>query len=60
MNKKNEIPKNRKYYSKPKIEQVNLVAEEAVLQSCKSPGAGGGPQTRNCKQYGNPCFNQTS
>jgi|GEM_PF-3057471 len=58
---KSEKPQSRKSYVKPKIEQVNLVAEEAVLQSCKSPGAGGGPGTRNCKQWANtPCVTQTS
>jgi hypothetical protein len=52
---------DRQPYRKPLLEQVQLVTEEAVLQSCKSPGSGPGPTTQNCKQPGNqPCLNQTS
>lgn len=61
ISKKNEIPQSRKYYVKPKIEQVKLVAQEAVLLSCKMPSAGGGPAKRNCKLTGNePCLEYTS
>jgi hypothetical protein len=36
MNKKEELGKiNRKTYRKPKLEQVQLVSEEAVLEACK-------------------------
>jgi len=47
-------------YSRPVIEQVRLIPEEAVLAACKSPGGGGGPGTGSCKQRGQPCSVQGS
>ncbi|OGW45962.1 MAG: hypothetical protein A2Y66_04455 [Nitrospirae bacterium RBG_13_41_22] len=60
MNKENyEV--GRRIYKKPKVEQVQLVPEEAVLTSCKAPSFGVGPTKRNCKgQAGADCFAQTS
>jgi hypothetical protein len=57
MSKNNGIPQSRRHYTKPRIEEVKLVAEEAVLQACKTPGQGaGGPTRSNCKLPGNvPC-----
>jgi hypothetical protein len=33
----------RKKYSKPTLEKVKLMPEEAVLGACKNPGTGGCP-----------------
>jgi len=45
MRKKETIGKNyRKTYSKPKLEQVQLVAEEAVLEGCKTAFSGTDPR----------------
>jgi hypothetical protein len=61
INKKNKLPQNRKHYIKPKVEQVKLVAEEAVLASCKAPSAGAGPGGKNnCRVKGVPCVTETS
>ncbi len=48
--KDKETKRTRRPYRKPQLEAVRLVAEEAVLTSCKL--AGGtitGPQNTNCK-----------
>ena len=47
--KKNKGKTNRKTYRKPKLEQVQLVVEEAVLEGCKTgqSGYGGGCRPRN-------------
>ena len=37
---------DRKPYRKPRLEQVKLIAEEAVLDNCKTAPGGG---------LGNPC-----
>jgi hypothetical protein len=37
----------RRRYRKPKLEQVNLVLEEAVLVTCKRGGIAG-PSANNC------------
>jgi hypothetical protein len=57
MSKKNEISQNRKYYVKPKIEQVKLVAEEAVITFCKV-SSNNGPTGAGCKPTGHACINQ--
>ena len=41
MNKKNETNKIKQTYIKPQLEQVQLIAEEAVLVACKSTLVGG-------------------
>lgn len=38
MTKKTEVKKTRQPYHKPQLEQVELVAEEAVLTACKIQG----------------------
>lgn len=47
MSKEKAIIKRRKTYSKPEIEQVQLVLEEAVLTGCKR-GHAPGPFKQNC------------
>ena len=42
MNKQVTSTKTRKQYCKPKIEQVRLVPEEAVLAACKVDGSSTG------------------
>ncbi|MEC4676407.1 MAG: hypothetical protein VST72_05730 [Nitrospirota bacterium] len=37
--------KSRRPYNRPKIEQVQLIAEEAVLTTCKTTGGVTGPTT---------------
>lgn len=40
----------KRTYKKPKLEEVNLVPEEAVLVTCKLQGGGiQGPTNINCK-----------
>ena len=56
ISKKDEIPQSRKYYVKPKIEKVNLVAEEAVISFCKV-SSNNGPNGGGCKPRGNACIN---
>lgn len=48
------VPTIRKPYQKPQIEQVRLVAEEAVLGNCKG-GAWSGPTGGGCQTSGIPC-----
>ena len=57
LSKKDEIPQSRKYYVKPKIEKVNLVAEEAVISFCKV-SSNNGPTGAGCKLTGAACINQ--
>ena len=52
----------RRPYRRPQLEEVQLVVEEAVLQSCKVPSRGGQnlyscrggepPDTTQCQSYG--------
>lgn len=47
---------NKKEYQKPRIEQVSLVPDEAVLGGCKVLGTGDGiGVTANCET--NSCVN---
>jgi hypothetical protein len=50
MEKEKEIKTNKRPYQKPQLEQVRLVAEEAVLTGCKFPGAvpGGHAPAADC------------
>jgi hypothetical protein len=41
MTEKRETTTNRRPYRKPQLEQVQLVAEEAVLAGCKTRATGG-------------------
>ncbi len=45
MKKTTETEKSRRPYKRPKIEQVRLIAEEAVLGNCKTTGGFTGPKT---------------
>jgi len=48
--------KRKKFYSKPQIQQVKLVPEEAVLGGCKVADTGGGiGSTTSCTT--NSCVN---
>lgn len=41
MNKnENQLRSKRRLYSKPQLEQIQLVLEEAVLETCKTNEAG--------------------
>ena len=48
--------KPRKPYRKPRIEQVKLVPEEAVLSACKTLSGGGENTTGNCMFDGDPDY----
>jgi hypothetical protein len=50
---------NRRPYSKPQIEKVQLIVEEAILANCKQPSQRGAG-TSNCKVSGIPCSAQGS
>ncbi len=54
----------RKPYQKPRLEQVRLVPEEAVLASCKYigyTGAASGTSNNNCNSsVGVPCLDYGS
>jgi len=51
---KENAKQERKSYQKPKVEQVELVAEEQVLSLCKrSDGGGVGQTTLSCEFVGN-------
>jgi hypothetical protein len=56
ISKKDEISQNRKFYVKPKMEQVKLVAEEAVITFCKV-SSNNGPTGAGCKPHGSACIN---
>ena len=49
MSEKRGVMGTRRPYSKPQLEQVQLVAEEAVLQGCKNSGSPG-KNDSVCKQ----------
>ena len=52
MKRTTETEKSRRPYNRPRIEQVRLIAEEAVLGSCKTTGGVTGPIT-TCTGKGN-------
>ena len=52
MTKKKTKP-TRRPYCKPQLEQVRLVAEEAVLAGCKTGGSSG-PDVGACNSSGGP------
>lgn len=56
MTKKTETKTTRRPYCKPQLEQVHLVAEEAVLTNCKANQLNG-PLGNNCRQKGR-CYAQ--
>ena len=45
---------SRRPYRKPQLEQVQLVAEEAVLVGCKTKRQIGGPDAGPCNATGGP------
>lgn len=49
MSEKRGVMGIRRPYGRPQMEQVQLVAEEAVLQGCKNSGTGG-KNDSPCKQ----------
>ena len=53
MTKETKTSTIRKPYHKPQLEQIKLVAEEAVLSGCKDPG-GHGPGGGSCNLTGGP------
>ncbi|NWF76345.1 MAG: hypothetical protein HXY53_07255 [Nitrospirae bacterium] len=55
MSGKTEFNFERKNYVKPQIEQVKLVSDEAVLQTCKRGGENG-PGEKNCKRGFQACY----
>lgn len=50
MKRRNAEKKTRRPYQKPRLEQVELIAEEATLTNCKFHGAnpGGHAPAMNC------------
>ena len=55
MTEKTKAETMRRPYEPPQLEQVQLVAEEAVLQGCKTPGGGPGPSdSPACRQIPGP------
>ena len=57
MTEKPEIKKNRRAYTKPRLEQIQLVSEETVLLACKI-GNNIGPGGNNCNPGVANCFKQ--
>lgn len=55
MTEKRKRTKARRPYGKPQLEQVQLVAEEAVLAGCKRGNASGPPSFNNCKDQNSNC-----
>jgi len=49
----------RHQYRKPKIEEVKLVAGEAVLTGCKVTPSGAGPTGTRCTTTSTKCRTQT-
>jgi len=49
----------RRQYGKPKIEEVKLVAEEAVLTGCKVTSTTPGPTGARCTTTSAKCRTQT-
>jgi hypothetical protein len=54
MTEKRKTTRARRPYHKPQLEQVQLVAEEAVLQGCKR-GSDSGPSGKGCKDKNVNC-----
>ena len=54
-----ETEATRRPYHKPQLEQVQLVAEEAVLLGCKTRSSGG-PRVEPCLNPPNICRQPTS
>ena len=54
MTEKVKSKRARQPYRKPQLEQVQLVAEEAVLAGCKGP-QGSGPDDKNCRVQNVDC-----
>ena len=52
MSEKKETTRNRRAYCKPQLEQVRLIADEAVLTTCKSGSIGGPGNANNCRKGG--------
>jgi len=50
---------SRRHYCKPRLEQVRLVPEEAVLTGCKTNSVNG-PTGKNCKFRGVMCNQKAS
>ena len=57
MTKEKKTSTIRKPYSKPQLERVQLIAEEAVLLACKT-GNRVGPGVHNCNPGSSDCHNQ--
>ena len=57
MTEKPEPKKVRQTYTKPRLEQIQLVSEEAVLLACKT-GNDVGPGVKNCNPGHDVCFKQ--
>lgn len=56
INKEHGSKYSKKQYKKPQLEQVQLVFEEAVLQTCKT-GNATGPGGKSCIVIsGGPCL----
>jgi hypothetical protein len=58
MTSKAEANTNRRNYRKPKAEQVKLMSEENVLQTCKM-GGGEGPGVKNCERGFQVCYQKS-
>ena len=58
MTKKTKRSESRRPYTKPLIEKVQLVPEEAVLAACKT-GSSGPHQNHPCQHQGQ-CYNPGS
>ena len=55
MTKKKRVKTIRRIYSKPQMEQVQLLPEEAVLANCKGAGQEGRNITSGCGEGGKEC-----
>ena len=55
MTEKRKTTRARRPYHKPQLEQVQLVAEEAVLQGCKRGNVSGPPALKGCKDKNVNC-----
>ena len=57
-----KIQTARQPYHKPQLEEVKLIAEEAVLGNCKTTGTAGPTWAGNCHNPAghNPCSSQGS
>ena len=54
-NKENEVKSKRHPYRKPELEQVRLLADEAVLTACKNPTSPGKNEPAGCKAGTGSC-----